>query len=207
MTLQKKSVIFLLFFLPIGGGEQFSAMKNTFSKTSRYVLTTSPVSYSHLGRKFLFIDHQSWKIAFSEELGWVSLNRTRYFLIYSFAPQDDPGSFKNWGFWFSTQANHLDTKFFSGGISILSKVGLSCNFRAKKGLWKVQLFGQLQDNENFMKSTFICLLPIEAGHIFETKQNLTSLSTVWERWQNFQNRQFSAEATIIFAPTVFFSSP
>jgi hypothetical protein len=39
-----------------------------------------------------------------------------------------------------------------------------------KGLWKVQLFGQLQDNENFMKSTFICLLPIEAGLIFKTKK-------------------------------------
>jgi hypothetical protein len=42
--------------------------------------------------------------------------------MYSFTPQDDPGSFKKWGFWFSTQANHLDKKFFSGGILILSKV-------------------------------------------------------------------------------------
>ncbi len=72
MTLQN-FFFFLLFFSPIGGGERFSAMKNTFSKTSRYVLTTSPVSYSLLGRKFFIINQQSWKIAFSEELGCVYL--------------------------------------------------------------------------------------------------------------------------------------
>ncbi len=36
---------------------------------------------------------KSLKTAFSEMLGWVLLNRTQYFIIYSFAPQDDPGSF------------------------------------------------------------------------------------------------------------------
>jgi hypothetical protein len=66
MTLQKNLYFFWLFFSPIGGGggERFSAMKNTFFKTSRYVLTPSPVSYSHLGKKFFFIDGQKSKTAF-----------------------------------------------------------------------------------------------------------------------------------------------
>jgi hypothetical protein len=53
----KNLKFFLLFFSPIGGsgGERFSAIKNAFSKTSRYVLTTSPVSYSLLGRKFFLL--------------------------------------------------------------------------------------------------------------------------------------------------------
>jgi hypothetical protein len=57
----KNFIFFLQFFSPIGGsgGERFSAMKNTFSKTSRYVLTTSPLSYSLLVRKFFFINQQS----------------------------------------------------------------------------------------------------------------------------------------------------
>jgi hypothetical protein len=50
----------------------------------------------------------------------------------------------------------------------------------KKGLGKVQLFGQLQDNENFMKSTFICLLLIEAGHIFKTKKLDLSITCMRE---------------------------
>ncbi len=40
----------------------------------------------------------------------------------------------------------------------------------KKCLWKVQHFCQLQDCENFIKPTFICLQPTEAGHIFKTKK-------------------------------------
>jgi hypothetical protein len=50
----------------------------------------------------------------------------------------------------------------------------------KKGLLKVQLFKQLQDNENFMTSTFICLLPIEAGHIFKTKKLDLSINCMRE---------------------------
>jgi hypothetical protein len=72
MTLQKKFVIFLLFFSPIGGGEQFSAMKITFSKTSRYVLTTSPVSYSLLGRKFYLLIIKVEKSHFQKS--WVGFD-------------------------------------------------------------------------------------------------------------------------------------
>ncbi len=67
---------------------------------------------------------------------------------------------------------------------------------------KVQLFRQLQDSENFITSTFNCLLPTKAGHIFKTKKLDLSLCTVWGRWQNFQNRQISPESTKLLAPTV-----
>ncbi len=50
-------------FSPPGGGERFSEMKSTFSETSRYVLTTGPISYSLLGDNFFY--HQKSKTAFS----------------------------------------------------------------------------------------------------------------------------------------------
>jgi hypothetical protein len=55
--------------------------------------------------EILFI-YLSLKTGFSEMLAWVFLNRTWYFIIHSFALQDD------WGIWISTKANHLNTKVF-----------------------------------------------------------------------------------------------
>jgi hypothetical protein len=54
----------------------------TFSWTFRYVVSPRPISCSLMGEK-IFFTHQSLKTAFSEELGWILLNRTRYFIIYT----------------------------------------------------------------------------------------------------------------------------
>ncbi len=35
--------------------------------------------------------------------------------------------------------------------------------------WKAEIFVQLQHSENYIKPIFICVVPMEAGHIFALK--------------------------------------
>jgi hypothetical protein len=49
-------------------------------------------------------------------LGWVLLNRNRYFIIYSFSPQDDPDSHLKMGFLVFNTGKPYRYKVFSGEI-------------------------------------------------------------------------------------------
>ncbi len=65
----------------------------------------------------------------------------------------------------STKAYPQDTYLVSSTISILLKVFCNASVAflgSKICFWKVPLLGQLEHSEDFVKSSFICLLTIQA---------------------------------------------
>jgi hypothetical protein len=80
-------------------------------------------------------------------------------------------------FWFSKNPPRY---IFSCRILILSKKGLCCIFRVQNLLLKITTIGQLQHSEDLIKYSFICILAMQDGYIFNMKKT-RPLDVLYER--------------------------
>jgi hypothetical protein len=109
------------------------------------------------------------------------------------------------GFFVFTKANHLDTKFFFRWNLHLIKIKASVAILEPKiCFWKVQYLGSCRTVKTLVNQLFFAFfqqrLAISSNQT--KKLDLSMYCTVWERWQNFQNRQTSGEVNKLFLPTL-----